>query len=146
MIRSVCPWACSTIERVTDGIEPGECVEIRDRSGVHMTLHVERLADGPAGSVFVLAHRHPGREPVPDPEVTMLRGSDGHWTPLSIAMPFSSLMTARPDGSVMATRRNEHRRLIKLVEVWMTNVRTNLLKAVAPENEEIQGPVVYAAE
>lgn len=146
MIRSVSPSACGTLERVTDGIEAGECVEIRDRSGVHMTLHVERLADRPAGSVFVLAHRHIGREPVPDPEVTMLRGSDGHWTPLAIALPFSSLTTASTDGSVMATRRNEHRRLITLVEVWMTNVRTNLLKAGAPENEEIRGPVVYAAE
>ncbi len=79
---------------------------------------------------------HPGREPISDPEVAMRREADGRWTPLSIALPLSHLATVAPDGVAIAGCHDEHRRLVKLVEVWMANVRVNLLKQDRPENQE----------
>lgn len=111
-----------------------------------MTLHVERLADVSDRSCFIVAHRHPAREPVPDPEVTLLRTADGCWSPLSIALPLSHLVTAGTDGVVIATRRDDHRRLVKLVEVWIANVRLGLLKQGLLENQEIEAPVACTAE
>lgn len=145
MTKSVCQAAAATLELLTRDLEPGERAEARDRTGVHMTLHVERLADGPAGSLFVLAHRHHGREPVPDPAVVLLCDGE-YWTPLSITLPLSHVLTAGMDGVVIATRRDEHRRLVQLVDVWMRNVRAGLLRQDRLENQEIAAPWAYAAE
>ncbi len=145
MTKSVCQTAASTLDFLTRDIEPGERVEVRDRTGIHMTLHVERLPDGPAGSLFIVAHRHVGREPVPDPEVALLRTADGCWTPLSITLPLSHLVTVGPDG-VFVARRDEHRRLVKLVELWMANVRLGLLTQDRLEDQEIAAPFAYAVE
>lgn len=145
MTNSVCQSAAATLELLTNGLQPGERVEVRDRAGVHMTLHVEQLPDGPAGALFVFAHRHVGRLPVPDPAVSLLRSTDGRWTPLSITLPLSHIVTAGTDGVVVAARRDEHRRLVKLVDVWMANVRAGLLQQSRPENQEIVAPAAYAA-
>jgi hypothetical protein len=146
MTRSVCQLAATTLELLTEDLQPGEHFELRDRAGVHMTLHVERLADVSDRSCFIVAHRHPGRVPVPDPEVALLRETDGRWTPVSIALPLSRFVTAHMNGSVFAGRRDEHRRLLKLVDVWMHNVRVHLLKRGVAENQEIVAPVAYAAQ
>jgi hypothetical protein len=138
--------AAATLDLLTGDREVGTSVEIRDRTGVHMPVHVERLADATVGSVFTVAHRHVGREPVPDPEVLLLRTAEGLWLPLSITLPLSHLVTATADGTVLRGRRGEHRRLVKLVEVWMSNVRVNLLKQDALEEQEISPTAAYAAE
>jgi hypothetical protein len=79
MTRPICPSASVTLELLTRDLEPGDRVEFRDRTGVHMTLHVERLADVAPGSLLTVAHAHSGHlgELVPDPLVTLLRGLDG---------------------------------------------------------------------
>lgn len=146
MTNSVCPSASETLNHLTDGLQLGERIEVRDRAGVHMTLHVDRLPDSPAGALFVFAHRHVGRQPVPDPAVSLLRSPHGRWIPLSITLPLSHIVTADTDGVVVAGRRDEHRRLVKLVDVWMANVRAGLLQRSRPENREIEAPVAYAAE
>lgn len=145
MTKSVCHAAAATLELLTNDMAPGERLEFRDRSGVHMTLHVERLDNCAAASLFTVAHRHAGREPVPDPAVVLRRDGDGRWTPLSITLPLSHLVAAGMDGVVIATRRDEQRRLVMLTEVWMHNVRVGLLKRDCPENQEIEAPVTYAA-
>lgn len=145
MTKSVRQSAAATLELLTDGLQLGERVEVRDRAGLHMTLHVERLPDGPAGALFAFAHRHVGRLPVPDPEVILLHTANGCWTPLSITLPISHVVTAGADGVVVAGRRSEHRRLVNLVEVWMSNVRAGLLKQGVLEDQKVQGPVAYAA-
>lgn len=146
MTKSVCLAAASTLHLLTADLDPGARAELRDRTGVHMTLHVERLPDVVIGSVFTLAHRHAARESIPDPEVTLLRTAGGQWTPLSITLPLSHLVTATTDGGVLRGRRDEHRQLVALVEVWMSNVRVNLLKQHALEDQEISPGASYAAE
>jgi hypothetical protein len=71
MTRSVCRTAAATLDLLTDGLDPGDRIEVRGRAGVHMALHVERLHDGPAGPLFTVAHRHPGQEPVPESRRTL---------------------------------------------------------------------------
>jgi hypothetical protein len=144
MTRSVCHAAAATLDLLTDGLEIGDRIEVRDRDGVHMALHVERLPAGPAGPLFVFAHRPVGREPVPDPEVVLLRAAVGRWTPLSITLPSSHLVTASTDGAVVAERRDEHRRLVKLVDLWMRIVSANLLRTHhLLQEEEVCSPAEY---
>jgi hypothetical protein len=130
MTRSVCSSASATLELLTRDLEPGERVEFRDRSGLHMTLHVERLSDCASGSLFTLAHVHAGHlgELVPDPLVTLLRGLDCSWTPLEISTAFAEVVTAEARDAVRVLLRDEHRRLVKLTEVWMRNVKAGPLK------------------
>lgn len=146
MTTSVCQATAETLEFITSGLETGEGVEFRDRTGMHMDLHVDRLQAVAGGSLFAVAHRHADREPVVDPEVTMLRTRDGHWIPLSIALPLSMVATAGADGVVLRERRGEHRKLVKLVDVWMRNVSINLLSRDSLEDQEISPAVAYAAE
>ncbi len=147
MTRPVCSSASDTLELLTSDLEPGGRAEFRDRAGVHMTLFVERLPDVPTGSLFIVAHYHRGREPIPDPEVALLRSSGGRWTPLSIALPQSVVVTAGNDGVVIEGRRDEHRRLVKLVDVWMANVSANLLRTQGVlQKEKMCSPVAYPAE
>lgn len=146
MTKSVCLAAASTLHLLTADLDPGARAELRDRTGVHMTLHVERLPDVVVGSMFTLAHRHAARASIPDPEVTLLRTAEGQWTPLSITLPLSHLVTATADGGVLRGRRDEHCQLVTLVEVWMSNVRVNLLKQDALEDQEISPGASYAAE
>jgi hypothetical protein len=129
MTTSVCSSASATLALLTRDLEPGEPVEFRDGSGVHMTLHVERLADCASGSLYTLAHRHAGHlgELVPDPLVTLLSCRVESWTPLEIATPFAHLVTVELDP-LRVVLRDEHRRLIKLTELWMANIKANLLK------------------
>ena len=130
MTRSVCSSASTTLELLTGDLEPGECVEFRDSAGIHMALHVERLADAPAGSLFTLAHAHAGHlgEFIPDPLVALFRSPDGSWTPLEITTPFAQVVAAELDP-LRVVLRDEHRRLVALTEVWMRNVEVNLLRA-----------------
>lgn len=110
-----------------------------------MTLHVERLADVAPGSLLTVAHAHSGHlgEPVPDPLVTLLRGLDGAWTPLEITTPFTHLVTVELDP-LRVVLRDEHRRLVKLVDVWMRQVEANLLRAHhAFQKEEMCSPAEY---
>ncbi len=146
MTRSVCNSGSATLELLTRDLEPGGRVEFRDRTGLHMTLHVERLADAPEGSLFTLAHGHAGHlgELVPDPFVKLFRGVDGSWTPLEIATPFTQVVTAEAGDTVRVVLREEHRRLVKLVEVWMRNVKVNLLSARHVfQKEEVCSPAEY---
>jgi len=143
MTTCVCSSASATLELLTDGLERGGRAEFRDPTGVHMTLYVERLQDARAGSLFIVAHYHRGRELVPDPEVALLRRSDA-WTPLSIALPLSVVVTAGNDGIVIGGRREEHRRLVKLVDVWMANVSANLLRHSVPEEQRMLPAITMA--
>jgi hypothetical protein len=146
MRKSVCRAAAATLDVLSADLEPWTRTELRDHAGIHMTLHVERVQDGASGALFMVAHRHVGRESIPDPEVTLLRTAEGRWTPLSIALPFSNLVTMAADGTLLRGRRGEHRRLVKLTEVWMNNVRVNLLKQDVLEEQEIPPAARYAAE
>lgn len=139
MTRSVCNSASATLELLTRDLDSGERAEFRDRSGVHMTLHVSRLADCAAGSLFSIAHAHAGHlgELVPDPLVTLIHGVDGSWVPLEISTPFAHLVTADTGDRVPVILRGEHRRLVALVNVWMRNVEVNLLKRDALQGEEM---------
>ena len=146
MTKSVCNSASATLALLARDLEPGEHAEFHDRSGVHMTLHVERLADGASGSLFTLAHAHSGHlgELIPDPRVVVLRSVDGSWTPTEISTPFACIVTAEAGDPLRVVARDEHRRLVKLVEVWMRNVRANLLRAQpALRKEEMCSPVEY---
>jgi len=146
MTTCVCSSASATLKLLTDGLEPGGRAEFRDRSGLHMTLYVERLQDARSGSVFVVAHYHRGREPMPDPEVALLLRPDGSWTPLSIALPLSIVVTAGNDGIVIGGRRDEHHRLVKLVDIWMANVRVGLLRHSVQEEQRMMPAIADAAE
>ncbi|MET0795402.1 MAG: hypothetical protein ABW061_28040 [Polyangiaceae bacterium] len=53
------------------------------------------------------------------------------------------VVTAEVGDTVRVVLRDEHRRLVKLVEVWMRNVRTALLKQDIPGDA---GSLVHAAE
>ncbi|MEO8901160.1 MAG: hypothetical protein ABI488_05755 [Polyangiaceae bacterium] len=146
MTRSVCNSASATLELLTRDLDSGERAEFRDRSGVHMTLHVSRLADCAAGSLFSIAHAHAGHlgELVPDPLVTLLRGLDGAWTPTEISTPFAHVVTAEVGDTVRVVLRDEHRQLVKLTEVWTRNVRFNLLRSAhAFRKEEMCSPAEY---
>ena len=148
MTRSVCNSASDTLDLLTRDLEPGERTEFRDRTGVHMTLYVERLPDVRAGSIFTVAHAHTGHlgELVCDPLVTLLRGPDGSWTPLEISTPFTHLATVELDPRRVVLR-DEHRRLVKLTDVWMLNIRANLLRAHSSlQKEEMCSLVAYLAE
>lgn len=138
MTRSVCNSAAATLETLTRDLDPGERTEFRARTGVHMTLYVERLRDVSAGSLFTAAHAHAGHlgELVPDPMVTLLRCLDGSWVPLEISTPFARVVTAETGDRVRIVPRDEHRRLVKLVEAWMRNVRVNLLGSAHAFREE----------
>ena len=149
MTRSVCSSASATLEILIRDLDPGERCEFRNRAGVHMTLHVERLADCAAGSLFTIAHAHAGHlgELVPDPMVTLLRSLDGSWTPLKISTPFTQVVTAEAGDAARVVLRDEHRRLVTLVDVWMRKVEVNLLRAShILEKEEMCSPVAYPAE
>jgi hypothetical protein len=147
MTRSICSSASDTLELLTRDLEPGGRAEFRDRAGVHMTLFVERLPDVPAGSLFIVAHYHRGREPIPDPEVALLRRHDGRWIPLSIALPLCVVVTTGNEGVMTEVPSDEHCRLVKLVDVWMANVRANLLRTQGVlQKEELCSPVAYLAE
>lgn len=146
MTKSVCLSASATLELLTRDLEPGERVEFRDRMGVHMTLHVERLADVSAGSLFTLAHAHAGHlgELICDPMVTLIRELDGSWVPLEVATPFTRMVTAEVGDPVRVLLRDEHRRLVKLVEVWTASIHVNLLSARnAFQREEVCSPAEY---
>jgi len=129
-------------------MDPGERAEFRDPAGVHMTLYVSRFQDVPAGSLFAVAHAHAGHlgELVADPSVLVLRVLDGSWTPLEIATPFAHVVTAEFDP-VRVVLRDEHRRLVKLTEVWMRNVSANLIRAHhVLQKEEMCSLDAYPAE
>ncbi len=129
MTTCVCSSASATLELLTRDLELGERAEFRDPAGVHMTLYVSPLQVVSAGPSFTIAHAHVGHlgELIPDPMVTLLRSLDGSWTPLEISTPFACIVTAEAGDSARVVLRDEHRRLVKLVEVWMRNVRANLL-------------------
>jgi hypothetical protein len=131
MTTSICRSASATLEQLTRDLEPGGRAEFRDPAGVHMTLYVSRLPEVPAGSLFTIAHAHAGHigEPICDPLVTLLRAVDGSWVPLEITTPFAHVVTAEAGDPVRIVARDEHRRLLKLVEIWMRNVSANLLRA-----------------
>ncbi len=146
MTRSVCISASATLELLTRGLEPGERAEFRDPAGAHMTLCVSRFQDVPAGSLFAVAHAHAGHlgELICDPSVLVVRAIDGSWTPLEISTPFTLVVTAEAGDTARVVLRDEHRRLVKLVEVWMRNVRSNLLRAQPVlRKEEMCSPVEY---
>jgi hypothetical protein len=110
-----------------------------------MTLHVARLADVAPGSLFTIAHAHTGHlsELICDPLVTLLHHVDGSWTPFEITTPFTHLVTVELDP-VRVVLRDEHRRLVKLVDVWMRQVEANLLRAHhAFQKEAICSPAEY---
>ena len=114
-----------------------------------MTLYVARLADRAPGSLFTLAHAHTGHlgELVCDPLVTLLRGPDASWTPLEISTPFARVVTTEARGTMRLVQRDEHRRLVTLVNVWMRRVRANVLCAQPVlQKEEICSLVAYGAE
>jgi hypothetical protein len=149
MTGSVCSSASATLELLTRDLEPGERAEFRDPAGMHMTLFVSRLQDAPAGAPFTIAHAHANHfgELICDPIVTLLRAIDGSWTPLEIATPFAHVITAEAGDTARVILRAEHRRLVKLVEVWMRNVKANLLRArPVLQKEEMCSLVAYPAE
>lgn len=114
-----------------------------------MTLYVERLPDVPASSVFTVAHAHTGHlgELICDPLVTLLRGPDGSWTPAEISTRFARVVTAEAGDIVRVILRDDHRRLVTLVNVWMRQVRANLLGAQPVlQKEEVCSLVAYPAE
>jgi hypothetical protein len=146
MTRPVCRSASATLELLTGDLEPSGRTEFGDRTGKHMTLYVARLADCGAGSLFTVAHAHAGHlgELVPDPMVTLLRGLGGSWVPLEIATPFAHVVTAEAGDPVRVVLRDEHRRLAKLVDVWMVDVRDGLLRAEPVlQKEEMCSPAEY---
>jgi hypothetical protein len=149
MAKSVCLSTSGTLALLTRDLEPGQRTEFRDPAGEHMTLFVSHLADPAAGSVFTLAHAHAGHlgELICDPLVTLLRTVDGSWVPLEISTPFAHVVTVEAGDAVHVVLRDEHRRLVKLTEVWMRNVEVNLLRARhVLQKEEMCSPVAYPAE
>ena len=146
MATSVCSSATATLDLLARDLGPGERTEFRNRHGLRMTLYVERLPDVPAGSRFTVAHAHAGHlgELICDPMVTLLRGMDGSWTPLEISTPFARVVTAEVGDTARVVLRDEHRRLVKLVEVWMRQVQANLLGAQPLfQKEEMCSPAEY---
>jgi len=115
-----------------------------------MPLRVRRVGDSALGSLFSVGHYHESTVGtalllVDDPQVTVLRTESGDWVPVSLRTPFAHVVTAEATDSVRLLRTDEHARLVKLVEVWMRNIRTNLLDADGLE-EEIGDARAYAAE
>ena len=147
MTRSVCSSASATLETLTRDLEPGERSEFRDPAGLHMTLYVSRFQDVAAGSLFAVAHAHAGHlgELICDPSVLVVRAIDGSWVPLEIATPFSLVVTAEASDGVRVVLPIEHRRLVKLVDVWMR--KANILRAQPVlGKEEMCSLVAYPAE
>jgi hypothetical protein len=114
-----------------------------------MTLHIERLGNVAAGSLFTIAHAHAGHlgALVCDPMVTLLRDVDGSWVPLKISTPFTQVVTAEARDEARIILRGEHCCLVKLVNVWLANVRVSLLRARdALRTEDAPSVVDYPAE
>jgi hypothetical protein len=140
-VKPVCEAARRLLDELARGLAPGGERNVREPSGVHMPLFVRRLDDCDAGSCFAFGHYHEGRTGtvltlVPDPEVQLLRAPSGKWTPLSYRTPLAAgAAVIVAAGSVSVVDVAGHSRLVKLVDVWMVNVKANLLVSDLPAKE-----------
>ena len=146
----ICDSARRVLDEVTRGLSVGDGRTVSEPSGIHMALRVLRLDDRCAGHRFAVGHYHESAEGrwrtlVGDPEVELLWRPPHDWFPLSLRTPFAFVVTADVGDTLRVLHPIEQERLVKLVDVWMANVKMNLLRSDGLA-EEMRGVATYAAE
>ena len=126
-MKSVCKAAKRVLDRLAHGLNaPGDSTRIDNAPGTYMALCVERIGESKLGPIFSLAHYHEQNgDLVCDPDVTILRGADGEWYPLTFeqgGVAYRRSAEIAADGSVRVNRRSQ-RDLVQFVNVWMRNIR-----------------------
>jgi hypothetical protein len=91
-----------------------------------MALSVECIGRTNVGLVFSVAHyREQNGDLCCDPDVTILRGSDGEWYPLTFeqaGIAYRPTAEVGAEGIVRVNSR-EQADLVQFVNLWMTNIQ-----------------------
>ena len=126
-LRKVSQSARKVLELLVEGLsEPGGSKKIDNANGGFMAVCVERTEETLHGPVFSIAHYYlQNGDLVPDPDVTLLRGADREFYPLSYqdGLRYRLSVELGPDGGVRVDRDGQ-RDLADFVGDWMRNVKS----------------------
>jgi hypothetical protein len=125
-MKTVNKTASAVLDRLTDGLKPGESRKIDNAPGDFMAIHVDALSPG----LFRVGHYfEQNGDLMPDPETLFLRSEvDGerYWLPVETRFAIGSVHTALvldEQDSIKGVRRGVLDDAVSFTNLWMKNVR-----------------------
>jgi hypothetical protein len=126
--------ASAVLDRITDGLKPGETRTLDNAPGNFMAVHVVALSPG----LFRVGHYfEQNGDLVPDPETLFLRqevGGESYWLPVETRFAIGSVHTALvldEQNRIKGACRGVLDDAVSFTNLWMKNIRYQQCLVVA---------------